>query len=186
MCLNEVVDLEGEFTVADRPMVRQRPAKFPFAAALLASVIEAVPVLPPARASLARRSVARPDDLRIGPDEGVGAPALLLHAVTTVEQLVIAPAVSDDQGGALGGRGHGCVGRNKAERSALSSRRMRPGQIPILHGAATSSRPGPDPSACKGGVRLISPRDQPPDSLSIGVINSPNGRLTFLEKLKCS
>jgi hypothetical protein len=37
----------------------------------------------------------------IGADEGVGAPALLLEAVAAVEELVVAPAVGDDEGGAL-------------------------------------------------------------------------------------
>jgi hypothetical protein len=55
----------------------------------------------PSFPTAAGAAVPRPDDLRIGPHEGVLAPALLLHAVAAIEQLVVLPAVGDDEGGAI-------------------------------------------------------------------------------------
>ena len=84
-------------------MIRESFAVFPFAPALLAAVVETIPIFPFGAGGCA---VAGPDDLWIGPDEVVSAPTLLFEAVTAVEQLIVAPAIGDDEGRALDGSGH--------------------------------------------------------------------------------
>ena len=63
-------------------MIGQGAAEFPFAAAGVGAVIEAVPILP---ARIFFRFVAGPDDLRVGPDEGDFAPAFVLQAIAGIE-----------------------------------------------------------------------------------------------------
>ena len=94
------VDAKGERAVTDVPLLGKFLAILPLAAASFAAVIETVPVFP-ARLPAA----ARPDDLRVGAHERVRSPFLLLHAVATVDELVILPAVGDEQSGTFGNHG---------------------------------------------------------------------------------
>jgi len=106
------LEREPQRLVADFPMVGEGAAEFPFAATLITAVVKTVPVLPRGPRFLL---VAGPDDLGIGADQGVGAPALLLHAIAALQQLVIPPAVGEDKSGALDGRGrHGGLNRKCA------------------------------------------------------------------------
>jgi len=108
-------DLERQLQrlIPDRPVIRQLPPELPASTPRAAPVIESVPVLPlgPGRGAL-----PRPDDLRVGSDQCVRAPALLFHAIAAIEQLVILPAVGDDQGGTLQ-RHEGNHGRCAPERN---------------------------------------------------------------------
>ncbi len=99
-------------------MIGEGFAVLPFAAALLAAVVEAVPVFP---FGAGGRAVAGPDDLRIGTDEVVGAPTLLFETVAAVEKLVVAPAVGDDEGRALDGGGH-ALSEREAKRDGRQCR----------------------------------------------------------------
>ena len=108
-------------------MIGQRPAEFPFAAALVRCGDKNHPSFPIRGTGFAAGAVPRPDDLRVGAHEGVLAPALLLHAVAALEQLVVAPAVGDDEGGALNGRGHGGDREAKRPARAVVEQRFRPG-----------------------------------------------------------
>ena len=65
---------QPERIVGELPMIGEGFAVLPFAAALFAAVVEAVPVFP---VGAGGRAVAGPDDLGIGADEVVGAPTLL-------------------------------------------------------------------------------------------------------------
>jgi hypothetical protein len=108
-------------------MVGEGAAEFPFAAAGFGAVIKAIPVFP-ARSGIFFRTAAGwpggtmswPDYLWVGADERELAPAFLLQAVAGVEQRVVAPAVGDNEGGAVDGRGH-ATGRAKAASRQLSS-----------------------------------------------------------------
>ena len=116
------MNLEGQAkrSVGDFPRVRQRPAKLPFAAAGFAAVVETVPVFPPGR-GFAIAAVPGPDDLRVGPHEGVITPALLLHAFAAIEQLIILPAVGDDKGGTLRSGRHGATGSEGGATGAVET-----------------------------------------------------------------
>src|SRR5690606_10126482 len=100
-------DAEGqpERLIANGPVVGQGTLEFPTAAALVAAVVEAVPVFPRGAAAFG------PDDLRVGTHEGVRAPTFLFHAVAAVEQLVVFPTIGGDQCGAFNvGGAHACRG----------------------------------------------------------------------------
>ena len=113
------LERQPEGRVGNFPVVGEGAAKLPFAAAGFGAVIKAVPFFP---RRVFHATTARPNDLRVGSDEGEFAPALLLQAVTGIEQRVVAPAVGDDEGGALSGRGHGEGG--KEGRRDVSSHRF--------------------------------------------------------------
>ena len=105
--------------VPDPPELGQGAPELPLAAPLFAPVVEPIPTLPAGLGSgritggRADRShcrggasaMSRPDDLWIRAHQGVLAPPLLFHAVAAVENLVVAPAIGDDQGRALDGWG---------------------------------------------------------------------------------
>ena len=99
------MNLEGqaERFVRQLPMVCDGLAELPFAAALFAAVVKAVPVFPTGAGGFL---MAGPDNLRVGTDERVRAPTLLFHAVAAFEELIVAPAIGDDEGGTRDVGGH--------------------------------------------------------------------------------
>jgi hypothetical protein len=87
---------EPEGFVVEVPRVGHLGAIFPAAAALIAAVIEAVPLLP------FGAGAAGPDDLRVGAHEGVRTPAFQFHTVARVEEAVVLPIGRDGHvGGGL-------------------------------------------------------------------------------------
>ncbi len=110
------LDAEGEAEafVADGPVVGRLFFEFPATAALAAAVIKTVPAAPLGAVGFG------PDDLGVGADEVHAAPAFLLHAEAAVEELIVAPAIGQQERGALDdGSGHGRsegAGRGGVER----------------------------------------------------------------------
>src|SRR5690606_2911645 len=80
------------------PGRRKAAAKLPLAAAALAAVIIPVPLAP------VGAGAPRPDDLRVGTNQRVGAPALLFHSMPRIEQRVLAPAIGNGKSRSLNGR----------------------------------------------------------------------------------
>ena len=82
---------EIERLVAELPRIGQRFAVLPTTAAFLAAVVKRVPFMPLGTAAFG------PDDLRIRAHQNDIAPTLLLHAVAAIEQLIILPAVCENE-----------------------------------------------------------------------------------------
>ena len=95
------VNLEGEVAVADGPVFGQFLTELPLASTGFTAAVETIPAVPGLAAGFG------PDDLRIGPHEVKTAPLFLFHAVATIEQAVILPAVGDDESRAFDDHGLG-------------------------------------------------------------------------------
>jgi hypothetical protein len=117
---------EAKGVIADLPVLGKVALELPASAARLAAVVEPVPVVP-ARAGF--RVLPGPQHLGVRANERIGSPALLLHSLAAVHQLVVAPPVGDEQRRSLNGNGHRVgLGPRQSSASAHVKTRATPGK----------------------------------------------------------
>jgi hypothetical protein len=65
-------------------------------------LVESIPVFPRRTRCLA---APRPENLRVGPYKHVGSPSLLFQAIAAIKELVVGPAVGEEESRAFGAHG---------------------------------------------------------------------------------